>query len=60
MGVSIGREAILLGTIAQVMPDPIFVLDKDGLYFEVIGGTAQSLYGSGDYLRGKGIYFARA
>lgn len=49
----IGREAILLGTIAQVMPDPTFILDKDGVYLEVIGGKERSLYGSSDYLRGK-------
>lgn len=35
MGVRIGQEATLLGTIAQVMPDPIFVLDKDGVYLSM-------------------------
>lgn len=47
---NIGREAILLGTIARVMPDPVFILDKHGVYREVIGGTERGLYGSGKHL----------
>jgi hypothetical protein len=38
------------------MPDPIFILDKDGVYIEVIGGMERSLYGSGGYLRQKRLH----
>lgn len=53
MDSKIGRETILLGTIAQTMPDPIFIIDNEGTYIEVIGGIERDLYDSGDFLRKK-------
>ncbi len=56
MDTTVGNDAILLGTIARVMPDPVFVLDKEGLYVEVIGGRERNLYGRSDYLKNKRLH----
>lgn len=51
-----GEEAILLGTIAQAMPDPMFIIDEYGVYVEVIGGAERNLYDSGDFLKKKTLH----
>ena len=56
MDLKIGEEAILLGTIAQALPDPIFIIDEYGVYVEVIGGAVRNLYDSGDFLRKKTLH----
>ena len=52
----VGQEAILLGTVAKCIPDPIFVIDKDGKYIEIIGGVVRDLYDSAAYLREKTLF----
>jgi len=56
MDFKVGQEAILLGTIAQTLPDPIFIIDEEGNYVEVIGGLERHLYDSGDYLRKNSLH----
>ena len=53
MDSKVGQEAILLGTIAQTMPDPMFIIDEEGTYIEVLGGIELNLYDSVDYLKKK-------
>ena len=38
------------------MPDPIFIIDKEGKYFNVLGGSERILYDSVDYLKKKSLY----
>jgi hypothetical protein len=56
MDSKVGQEAILLGTIAQTIPDPIFIIDEEGTYIEVLGGIERNLYDSVDYLKKKRIH----
>ncbi len=42
-----------LEAIANAMPDPIFVMGKDGTYLDMIGGQERSLYADGSSLLGK-------
>ena len=56
MNLKVGQEAILLGSIAQAMPDPIFILDEEGTYVEVIGGIERDLYDSGVFLKRKTLH----
>jgi len=56
MDSKVGQEAILLGTIAQTMPDPMFIIDEEGTYIEVLGGIERNLYDSVDYLKKKRVH----
>jgi len=42
--------------IANAMPDPIFVMDQDGTYLDVIGGQERTLYADGHALIGKNYF----
>lgn len=37
------------------LPDPVFVINQEGLYVKVLGGKARHLYQDGSYLEGKSI-----
>jgi diguanylate cyclase (GGDEF)-like protein len=41
---------------ASALPDPVFIIDKNGRYLDVIGGQERSLYHSPDFLIGKDLY----
>ena len=41
---------------ASALPDPVFILDKNGRYLDVIGGKERSLHHSPDFLIGKDLH----
>ena len=41
---------------ASALPDPAFIIDKNGRYLDVIGGRERSLYHSSDFLVGKDLH----
>ncbi|MFC1844019.1 PAS domain-containing protein [Thermodesulfobacteriota bacterium] len=47
---------LLLQTIAQSFPDPIFVIDRYGKFLNVIGGKERSPYHGGKFLIGKFLH----
>jgi hypothetical protein len=58
---SLGQDAsrlspALQSAIINAFPDPIFIIDRQGNYAEVIGGKERSLYDSPAYLRGKKLH----
>ncbi len=46
----------ILQTIDATLSDPVFIIDYQGNYIEVIGGEIRSLYSSSDFLIGKNIH----
>lgn len=42
-----------LEAIANAMPDPIFIMGRDGTYLDIVGGQERSLYADGSSLIGK-------
>lgn len=48
--------SILLEHILRTFPDPIFILDQEGTYVDIAGGTERSLYDSPDYLKTKKLH----
>ncbi len=47
---------ILLEHILNTFPDPIFILDEEGTYVDIAGGTERSLYDSPEYLKTKKLH----
>jgi diguanylate cyclase (GGDEF)-like protein len=45
-----------LKSIAQLFPDPIFIIDKSGKFLDVIGDKERSPYHGGKYLIGKYLH----
>lgn len=45
-----------LQAIVASLPDPVFVLDEDGRYLEVLGGSERSQYDSTSYLIGRRLH----
>ena len=45
----------ILKAVARTLPEPVFVLDEDGTYVEVIGGTSRDKYDDPSGLVGKSI-----
>jgi len=41
---------------ANALPDPVFIIDKDGRYLDVVGGQERTLYHSPDFLIGKDLH----
>ena len=50
------QATILLEHILRTFPDPIFILDEEGTYVDIAGGTERSLYDSPDYLKTKKLH----
>jgi len=46
------KEEKLLLAVARALPDPIFIIDRQGTYLQVLGGSERSLYDSGRHLVG--------
>lgn len=44
-----------LSAFFSALPDPFFVIGRDGKYLEVLGGNARELYSDGAFLKGKNI-----
>ncbi|MBO1924282.1 MULTISPECIES: GGDEF domain-containing protein [Thiomicrorhabdus] len=42
-----------LEAIANAMPDPIFIMGRDGTYLDIVGGQERTLYADGSSLIGK-------
>ena len=47
------RRNIILETIAQLLPDPVFIFDSEGRYVDVLGGAERRLYDNGRFLIGR-------
>ncbi len=47
------RRNIILETIAQLLPDPVFIFDSEGRYIDVLGGAERRLYDNGRFLIGR-------
>lgn len=45
-----------LKAIANALPDPIFVIDEEGVYVAVVGGSERKLYDSSMFLVGKRMH----
>jgi len=50
-----GKKQILQA-IAKLFPDPLFVIDKEGKFLEVIGGSEWSIYRSGKFIVNKHLH----
>lgn len=50
------QRSHLLEAVARSLADPIFVIDYDGRYIDVIGGSARDNYDSGHYLLGRTMH----
>ena len=46
----------IIQAIAQLFPDPIFIIDRDGKCLEVLGGSEWSLYRSGKFITNKYLH----
>lgn len=53
MSSEVAQEAFILSAVCQAMPDPIFIIDQEGTYTNVFGGSERNLYDSVDYLKRK-------
>lgn len=45
-----------LDAVAQALPDPIFIINDQGCYVDVIGGGARSLYHTPHFLKGQFLH----
>lgn len=43
-------------SLLRTIPDPFFIINEEGTYLEVLGGTERSLYDDGTPMKGKNIY----
>ncbi|SCY37454.1 PAS domain-containing protein [Desulfoluna spongiiphila] len=43
-------------SVVNSLPDPVFIMDRQGRYLDVLGGTERSLYDNPGYLKGKTLY----
>ena len=50
-----GKEQ-MLQAIAQLFPDPIFVINRDGKWLDVVGGSEWSIYRSGKFIINKYLH----
>lgn len=56
------KNSGILEAVTRALPDPIFIIDEEGTYIEVMGGMERSLYDSPGYLKRKKLHdvFAEA
>lgn len=50
------KDGNLLLAVARALPDPIFIIDAEGTYLHVMGGSERTLYDSGRHLVGKRMH----
>ena len=50
-----GRRRDLVSVLSS-LPDPVFIMDRQGRYLDVLGGTERSLYDDPGYLKGKTLH----
>lgn len=50
------QKSVILESVCQALPDPIFIIDEKGVYVEVMGGIERTLYDTPDYLRSKRLH----
>lgn len=50
------KDENLLLAVAKALPDPIFIIDAEGTYLHVMGGSERTLYDSGRHLVGKRMH----
>lgn len=43
-------------SLTNALPDPIFIINEQGFYLEVLGGEEKSLYHDGKFLKGKYLH----
>lgn len=52
---SVRTDKMLLA-VSRALPDPMFIIDINGTYVDIIGGAERSLYDSSRFLIGKRLH----